>query len=205
MIWIWILAPAVAWVALTRARWPYPWFRAAVALWAVQAANTAYFKVRTHWLPVHVIVVLVTATVTHEAIERTRQAVAMEVYRFQLRIAAWCIPLMLAYSGFRWICPPRGDLVDKFNATVGWAWVWMFFSLGIVELLTMQKRERGVVPWLVRAHGMLLLAVLGQHAVLAWFWSAPDAVWRPMRLASHIVMTACCVGWLVLGCRRRLT
>ena len=92
MIWIWILAPAVACVALLALRWPYRWFLAAIALWGLQTANLAFGTptrewAMGHWLPMQVLLVILTAGATQEVIERTRQAVT-PLYRLQLRVAS---------------------------------------------------------------------------------------------------------------------
>ncbi len=194
MGYIFTAAHVLALVRLLWARYQYPCFVAAVALWTAQAANTTIWQgttrewVATWWLFPEIALLLATAAATVEAIERERSAGFAGV---QLRVASIGIPACLAGFGCRFIAPPSGDVLATFTGLRVWIWAYLALSLLVVTLLVLLKGKNR--PAL---HSWLLLVVLMDHALISPFAAADHPGWR---MVYRAVLVACLLIWAIFA------
>ncbi len=108
--------------------------------------------------------------------------------RFQMKVAIIALPVCLVGLGIAHLVPLTGFLVAR-------SWIWVGLSLSLLLTLLLTSLERIGMPWRIRLHLCLLLAVLSAHAGVCWAINVPDATWYTLRSVYRWTVILASAGW----------
>ncbi len=179
---------------LTRS--PYRWFLLAFGMGIVQTIQGRWFLPAGDYYGSwrmrdgEALALLLMQAACLECIALATGFVKRDFARFQMKVAIIALPVCLVGLGIAHLVPLTGFLVAR-------SWIWVGLSLSLLLTLLLTSLERIRMPWRIRLHLCLLLAVISAHAGVCWGVDAPDAVWGIVRQAYRCVVIAASVGWII--------